>query len=59
MVAPAEGEVGPAVDEEDCGAGSGGGLREEVVVVCPVEEDMLVLDAGIGGRELVGAHGEG
>jgi hypothetical protein len=31
LVAPAEGEVGPAVNEEDGGGGRGGGVGEKVV----------------------------
>lgn len=50
------GEVGPAVDEEYCCARWGGGLREEVMVVDAVEEDKLVLDAGVGGREFFRSH---
>lgn len=59
LVAPAEGEVGEAVDEEDGGARGGAGrVGEEVVVVDAVEGGCFVLDSGVGGGEFVGSHGE-
>lgn len=57
LVAPAEGEVGPAVDEEDGGSRWGGGVCEEVVVGLAVEEDIVVLDSGVVRCKLVGSHG--
>ena len=56
LVAPAVGKVGPAVDQEDCSSRGGSGLGEKVVVVYAVEEDMVVLDTGIGGRDFAWCH---
>lgn len=49
LIAPAEGEVGPAVEEEDGGFWGGGGLGEEVVVCFGVDGGGVVGDAGVGG----------
>lgn len=62
MVAPAEGEVGPAVDEEDCCAGWRGGVGEEVMPFVPADGELMVLDAGVVGGDFVrgwGGHGCG
>jgi len=58
--APAEGEVGPAVDEED-GCNGGGGAGVQVVVADAVEVGVFVGDAGVGRGEFVdwGRHCEG
>lgn len=63
LVAPAEGEVGVAVDEED-GADGGGRGAEEVVPFVTVERHGVVRDPGVVGDELVrgrrgGGHGDG
>lgn len=58
MVAPAEGEVGPTVNEEYSGPGGRCGLGKHIVVVYAVEENVVVLNAGIGGGELVRCHCE-
>lgn len=53
LVAPAEGEVGPAVDEEDGAClGGGGGCGEEVVIVAAIEGGVFVLDSRVVGFEL-------
>lgn len=64
MVAPAEGEVGPAVEEEDGGGwlGEGGrvGVGEEVVVGYLLggggDGGVVVGDPGVVGGEGVGGH---
>ena len=55
LVAPAEGEVGPAVDEEDGVGEALGGDTEEVVVAFLVQGGIFVGDAGVA----VGGDGVG
>ncbi len=54
LVAPAEREVGPAVDEEDCGSGRAAWGSGEVMIPDAVECGEFVRDSGVGGGELVG-----
>lgn len=53
LIAPAEGEVGPTVEEEDGTLSGGGGFGEEVVVGFGVDGGRVVRYAGVCGGQFV------